>query len=163
MNSTTSLIPEGNIQPSSSAPGKTPNDLRLNGDEAWIPDETDTSPSVVIELERPTDVTGIILQGGGDSNPNEYVKLFIVEYSSDGVTYAPVVHQGGIPVVRISFWQYPVSPPLRNEWQFPHISRPYSVNACVTFNTKTGLETGNCHVFRFYFVTQSLYFIGPCI
>ena len=101
MNSPTSLIPEDNIQPSSTAPGKSPNDLRLDGVDAWSPDPSDTSPFVVIELDEPMEVTGVILQGGGENNPNEYVTRFLVEYSPDGVTYYPAVAAGGFPVVSV--------------------------------------------------------------
>ena len=94
----TGLIPEGSIYPSSLEPGKEPSDLRLNGPDAWSPDPSDTNPSVTIDLGRPSKVTGVILQGGGPNNPDEYVTLFEVEYSPDGVNFYPVGY-GDTPIV----------------------------------------------------------------
>ena len=82
-------IPESNIQPSSTEPGNSPSNVRLNGGEAWSPSSTDTSPSVTIDLDVPTKVTGIILQGGGPDT-DEYVTQFTVSYSSDDITYVDV-------------------------------------------------------------------------
>ena len=90
MDSNDQLIPEENIFVTSSEPGKGPADLRLNGPDAWSPNAADTTPSVVIDLGSPARLTGIIVQGGGPNNPDEYVKLFEVEYSPDGSTWNPV-------------------------------------------------------------------------
>ena len=101
MDSEISLIPDGNIYPSSTEPGKSPADLRLNGPDAWSPDlPADTAPFVVIDLDRPTEVTGVIVQGGGPNNPDEYVTLFTVEYSPDGINYYPAVTVNNFPAVR---------------------------------------------------------------
>lgn len=100
MDSTNSLIPDENIQPSSLGPGVEPEDVRLNGPNAWSPNATDTEPFVVIDLEEPSTVTGVIIQGGGPDT-DEYVTVFQVEYSTDGVTYYPVTINNET-VVRIS-------------------------------------------------------------
>ncbi len=98
MDNDTPLIPDDSIVPSSTEPGKDPSDIRLNGPDAWSPDESDTNPSITIELSQPTRVTGIIIQGGGPNNPNEYVTQFEVEYSPDGVNFYPV-GINGLPIV----------------------------------------------------------------
>ena len=100
MDTNNQLIPVGNIIPSSTEPGKTPEDLRLDGADAWSPDPSDPAPSVVINLDRPVRLTGVVLQGGGPNNPEEYVKTFEVEYSTDGVNYFPVTI-GNIPLVSL--------------------------------------------------------------
>ena len=91
-------IPDENIQPSSTEPGNSPSNIRLNSPEAWSPSSTDTSPSVTIDLDVPTKVTGIILQGGGPDT-DEYVTQFTVSFSLDDITYAgsPTVSEN-IPV-----------------------------------------------------------------
>ena len=96
------LIPDDRIMPSSTEPGKEPSDIRLNGPDAWSPDPSDTNPSVTIDLGKPTRVTGIVVQGGGPNNPDEYVTQFEVEYSPDGVNFYPV-GINGIPIVSALF------------------------------------------------------------
>ena len=82
-------IPDSNIEPSSTEPGNSPSNIRLNGPQAWAPDTTDTNPSVTIDLDEPMKVTGVILQGGGPGT-DEYVTEFTVSYSLDDVTWIDV-------------------------------------------------------------------------
>ena len=89
MDSDNTQIPEENIYPSSLGPGVTKEDLRLNGPNAWSPMPNDTEPFVTIDLDKPSDVTGVILQGGGPDT-DEYVTLFTVEYSPDGENFFPI-------------------------------------------------------------------------
>ena len=89
MDSDNAQIPEENIFPSSLGPGVTKEDLRLNGPNAWSPMPNDTEPFVTIDLDKPSDVTGVILQGGGPDT-DEYVTLFTVEYSPDGENFFPI-------------------------------------------------------------------------
>ena len=89
MDSDNVLIPEENIYPSSLGPGVTKEDLRLNGPNAWSPMPNDTEPFVTIDLDKPSDVTGVILQGGGPDT-DDYVTLFTVEYSPDGENFFPI-------------------------------------------------------------------------
>ena len=89
MDSDNAQIPEENIYPSSLGPGVTKEDLRLNGPNAWSPMPNDTEPYVTIDLDEPSDVTGVILQGGGPDT-DEYVTLFTVEYSPDGENFFPI-------------------------------------------------------------------------
>lgn len=89
MDSGNPLIPEENIKPSSLAPGVTPEDLRLDGPNAWSPMPNDTEPFVVVEFDEPSDVTGVLLQGGGPDT-DEYVTSFTVEYSPDGENFFPI-------------------------------------------------------------------------
>ena len=89
MDSDNAQIPEENIYPSSLGPGVTKEDLRLNGPNAWSPMPNDTEPFVTIDLDEPSDVTGVILQGGGPDT-DEYVTLFTVEYSPDGENFFPI-------------------------------------------------------------------------
>ena len=89
MDSDNAQIPEENIYPSSLGPGVTKEDLRLNGPNAWSPMPNDTEPFVTIDLDKPSDVTGVILQGGGPDT-DEYVTLFTVEYSPDGENFFPI-------------------------------------------------------------------------
>ena len=105
MDSDNVLIPEENIYPSSLGPGVTNEDLRLNGPSAWSPMPNDTEPFVTIDLDKPSDVTGVILQGGGPDT-DEYVTLFTVEYSPDGENFFPVTYNDQ-PVVR--FWSFMIT------------------------------------------------------
>ena len=98
MDSSNVLIPAENIYPSSSAPGVTNEDLRLNGPNAWSPSPNDTEPSVTIDLSQPSDVTGVVLQGGGPDT-DDYVTFFTVEYSPDGENFFPITVNGQ-PAVR---------------------------------------------------------------
>lgn len=107
MDSGNALIPAENITPSSLAPGVTVEDIRLNGPNAWTPSPDDTEPFVIVDLDKPSTVTGVILEGGGPDT-DDYVTLFTVEYSPDGVNYFPITDANDEPVVRIgiSLWAY---------------------------------------------------------
>ncbi|XP_072039475.1 uncharacterized protein [Amphiura filiformis] len=98
MDSNNVLIPSENIVPSSLAPGVTNEDLRLNGPNAWTPSPNDTEPSVTIDLNKPSIVTGVILQGGGPDT-DDFVTLFTVEYSPDGENFFPITDAADEPVV----------------------------------------------------------------
>lgn len=82
-------IPDSNIEPSSTEPGNSPSNIRLNGPDAWAPDATDANPSVTIDLDEPMKVTGVIIQGGGPGT-NDYVTEFSVSYSLDDITWVDV-------------------------------------------------------------------------
>ena len=90
-------IPDENIQPSSTEPGNSPANLRLNGPEAWAPSPDDANPNVIVDLDIPMKVTGIIVQGGGPDT-DEYITDFTISYSLDGVTFVDV-EVGGVPTV----------------------------------------------------------------
>jgi len=98
MDSSNALIPAENIYPSSLAPDVTVEDIRLNSPNAWSPSPNDTEPSVTIDLDKPSIVTGVILQGGGPDT-DDYVKVFTVEYSPDGENFFPIVDANNEPVV----------------------------------------------------------------
>ena len=98
MDSSNALIPSENIYPSSLAPGVTNEDLRLNGPNAWSPSPNDTEPSVTIDLDKPSTVTGVILQGGGPDT-DDFVTVFTVEYSPDGVNFFPITDVNDEPQV----------------------------------------------------------------
>ena len=98
MDSSNALIPSENIIPSSLAPGVTNDDVRLNGPNAWTPDSNDNEPFVIIGLNEPSIVTGVVVQGGGPDTDN-FVTEFIVEYSPDGENYFPITDANGEPVV----------------------------------------------------------------
>jgi hypothetical protein len=100
MDSSNALISADNILPSSLGPGVTNEDLRLNGPNAWTPSPNDTAPSVTIDLDKPSIVTGVILQGGGPDT-DDYVTLFTVEYSPDGDNFFPITDAEDKPVVCI--------------------------------------------------------------
>ena len=98
MDSSNALIPSENIYPSSLAPGVTNEDLRLNGPNAWTPSPNDTEPSVTVDLDKPSIVTGVIVQGGGPDT-DDFVTLFTVEYSEDGENFFPITDTDDEPMV----------------------------------------------------------------
>ncbi len=91
-------LPADNIYPSSLGPGVTNEDVRLNSPTAWSPSPNDTEPSVTIDLDEPSDVTGVILQGGGPDT-DDFVTVFTVEYSPDGENFFPITDDNDEPVV----------------------------------------------------------------
>jgi hypothetical protein len=97
MDSDNPSIPLENIQPSSYAEGLGPESVRPNNPEPWSPSPTDEEPFVVIDLEEPSLVTGVVIQGGGPDT-EDFPKTFTVETSPDGVTWTPV-SVGETPVV----------------------------------------------------------------
>ena len=94
-------IPEENIHPSSLAPGIEPGDVRLNGPVAWSPHPGDNAPYVMIDLGKPSDVTGVLIQGGGPGT-DKFVTQFFVTYSTDDETYLPIEIDNE-PVVSLTF------------------------------------------------------------
>ena len=89
------LLEPESINASSTEPGNTPANARLNQLKrstfiAWAPAEGDQGPTVIIDLGAEKIVNGLSVQGGG-SGTNEYVTLFSVFYSVDGEGYTPVL------------------------------------------------------------------------
>jgi hypothetical protein len=86
-------IPPENIQPSSTEEGLGPESLRLNSPDAWSPLSTDENPFVVIDLEEPSLVTGVVIKGAGP-DAEDFPTEFTVEYSEDGITFEPLLVNG---------------------------------------------------------------------
>ena len=90
-------IPVDNIQPSSIEPGLGPESVRLNNPEAWSPAPEDENPFVIIDLEEPSLVTGVLIKGAGP-DAEDFPTAFTVEYSPDGETFTPLT-SNEVPVV----------------------------------------------------------------
>lgn len=90
MDSGNPLIGDDNIQPSSYDEGLGPDSVRLNSaDGAWSPSLDDGNPSIVIELDEPSLVTGVVVKGAGP-DAEDFPKLFTVENSPDGINWTPL-------------------------------------------------------------------------
>lgn len=105
MDSGNPLIGDDNIQPSSYDEGLGPDSVRLNSPDAWSPSPDDENPFIVIELDEPSLITGVIVKGAGP-DAEDFPTAFTVETSPDGITWTP------LPVsysTRIDSYDYIVS------------------------------------------------------
>lgn len=88
-------LPSGQIHASSTESDNSVDNIRLNslrdenGFVGWTPDPSDGDPSVTFDLGHVLQVTGLVLQGGGEDGSG-FVETFRVSFSVDNETYVNV-------------------------------------------------------------------------
>ncbi|GBM75367.1 Lactadherin, partial [Araneus ventricosus] len=70
---------------SSLNPELSPVNARLDSDTAWVPDLDDEDPYIQVDLIVPTNITGLMTRGRNDAN--EWVSIYEIAYSDDGVKW----------------------------------------------------------------------------
>ncbi|CAL1296415.1 unnamed protein product [Larinioides sclopetarius] len=70
---------------SSLNPELSPVNARLDSDTAWAPDLNDEDPYIQVDLIVPTNITGLMTRGRNDAN--EWVSIYEITYSDDGVKW----------------------------------------------------------------------------
>ena len=100
------LIGDNNIQPSTYDKQLKANSVRLNSPDAWSPSPDDENPFIVIKLDEPSLITGVIVKGAGPK-AEDFPTAFTVEYSPDDISWTalPVSYSTRIDSYDYIVWQ----------------------------------------------------------
>ncbi|KAK3108253.1 hypothetical protein FSP39_004202 [Pinctada imbricata] len=79
---------------------------------AWVPSKTDSKPWIQVDFNKPTLLSGVVIQG--EVETNRYVTSYTVSTSVDGKTFTPYMSMPGSNVTKVFKGNADNKTPVRN-------------------------------------------------